>query len=157
MSYTRLMEYVVAAVSFPAQCGTNPAANTSLAPLPSTWLSLCAVVSTVGLMMVVITLVVQGNAVELKERIRCFVTRRGEPAIERYTRHIHLLGTANVYAFAFLDVPKVDSINTATGMGHDGWFHMSDQGPLCSSEECVNFNIGCASSGTESSVLIFNQ
>lgn len=108
-------------------------------------------------MMVIIAIMVQGNAVELEEGIGNFVTRRRKSAIERHACHVRLLGAANVYAFAFLDVSKVDSINTATSMGHDGWLHMSNQGPLRGSEEWVDFDIGRASTGTKSSVLIFDQ
>lgn len=98
--------------------------------------------------MVIITIMVQGNAVELEEGIGSFVARCCKSAIERNACNVRLLGAANVYTLAFLNVSKVDSINTATGMGHNGWLHMSNQGPLRGSEEGVDFDIRRASSGT---------
>lgn len=107
------------------------------------------------MMHIIISIVVQGYAVELEEGICDIASRRGQAAIQRHT--LECPGSAQINTFALLDVAEVDSINPATLVGDNRWFHVSNQSPLCSSEEGMHLDIRSTCASAEPSVLVLDQ
>ena len=78
-------------------------------------------------MVLVVSIVMQRNRVELLERICDLATRRGQVAVQRHTLHLTCvytkalvdLGTAKIDTMTFLDISEVHSVDTAALVGYN--------------------------------------
>lgn len=84
------------------------------------------------LLMVIVTVVVKCDAVELLKRIRNLAHGRGETRVERDALD---LGGSDIYALALLDIAEVGCLNTSTLVRNNRWLHMTQKRPLCGAEE----------------------
>ena len=105
--------------------------------------------------MVIITFVMQRNAVEFQERILNLIAGCSQPAVKRDT--LHSFGPTNIYAIALLHVAEVGGVVALGRVRHDRRLHVSNKRPLRSAEEGMGFDVGRAGPGTQSSVLILDQ
>ena len=96
-------------------------------------------------MLVIVAVVMQGDAVELAEGIIHLRSRRGQAAIQRNTFEPR---PANVHALALLYIAKVDRVSSFRGVGDYGVFHMTYQRPLRRAEEWMRLDVGGASSSS---------
>lgn len=116
----------------------------TLSPMPRSLLSMRRrVVSVIRVM--IISIMMQRDTVELLERINDFPTRRCQATIQRYA--LHGPGVANVHALALLHVAEVDGINAAALVGDDRRLHVANQCPLSRAEEGVHFDVRSACAG----------
>lgn len=95
---------------------------------------------------VFVALVMEGDAVELEERIRNLTAGGGQSAIQRYS--LDVLGPANVYALALLHVAEVGRLRRLGRVGNDGRLHVANKSPLRGAEEGMPFDIRGACPGT---------
>lgn len=105
--------------------------------------------------MVVVTIVVQGDAVELEEGVGNVTARCRQSAIQRHP--LHRPGSRQVDTLALFHVTEVDGIDSSASVGNDGWLHVADQRPLRRPEEWMRLDIRSASSGSQSPVLVFDK
>jgi hypothetical protein len=80
------------------------------------------------LVMRFVTVVMQSHAVELLERIRDLVARRGEAGIQRYTLQL-ARAVADIDTVRLLDVAEVQSVDTAALVGDDWRLRVAEQSP----------------------------
>lgn len=104
-----------------------------------------------------VIVVVECNAVELKEWVCSFVAWSCQSTIQWNTSNVHRPGSADINALALLDVPEIDRVNSMTLVRDNRWLHMANQGPLGCTEEGVGLDVRCAGAGTESSILVLDQ
>lgn len=103
---------------------------------------------------VVVTIVVQCDAVELEEWVRHLVSGRGQTTVQRHT--LHLLSAADIDTFALLDISEIYSIDAAAGMGDDRRLHMSNKSPLRGTEEGMALDVGGTGPDAKSAVLVLD-
>lgn len=114
------------------------------------------------LIMRVLTIMMQRDAVKLLKRIRRLGARRREPAVQRHTLDPpfcpgHGPGPANVDALALLDVAEIDRVDAPALVRDDGRLHVPDQCPLRRAEEGVRLDVGRAGAGAEAAVFVFDE
>jgi hypothetical protein len=63
-----------------------------------------------------IAIMMQRHAIELLKRIRLFLARSAQPAIQRHTLDFERVASANVNAVALLDVTEVDRVNSRAAL-----------------------------------------
>lgn len=90
----------------------------------------------------VVPIVMQGDAVELEERILDLVAGGGQSTVEGDP--LHGPGPANVHAVALLDVAEVGRLVALGRMRHNRGFHVADEGPLRRAEERVGLDVRCS-------------
>lgn len=83
-------------------------------------------------MVVVVAVVVQGDAVELFEWISNLAHGRGKTRIERYALDP---GGSNIYALALLDITEVGCFDALTLVWDNGRLHVTQKCPLSGAEE----------------------
>lgn len=97
---------------------------------------------------VVVTIMMQGDTVELFEWIEYLASRCGEPRIKGHTLHFARADTetlvdsstalrAQIDAVALLDVTKVDRVDAAALIRDDWWLGMAQECPRRCPEEGV--------------------
>ena len=67
------------------------------------------------------------------------------------------LRLAQIHALRFLDVAEVNGVNAAALIGHDGRFHVAEEGPGGGAEEGVRFYVGGAGAGAEAAEFVFDE
>lgn len=92
-----------------------------------------------SLVVIVLVVVVQGDAVEILERIGDYLTHGSSEA----RVHWYTLPPActNIYTSAFFDVPEVDRVNRSSCVGNHWGLHMPQQCPGDRLEEHMTFHI----------------
>lgn len=108
-------------------------------------------------MVIVITIVVQGDAVELEEWVGNITTRCRQSAVQRHPLEIHRPRSGQVDTFAFFHITEVDGIDSSASVRNDGGLHVADQRPLSRPEEWMCFDIRSTSSGSQSPVFVFDE
>ena len=73
-------------------------------------------------MTVFVTIMMQGDTVELFKGVGDFAHWGRKARVERYTLGF---GCADVYTLAFLNISEIWSFNAVTLMGDDRWFRMA--------------------------------
>ncbi len=111
----------------------------------------------VVVMMVVVSIVVQGDAVELLKGINQLTAGCRKTRVQWHPLEMHLASAGKVHALALLDVAEVDRIDPLTLVRDNRRLHMSDESPLGSPEERMRLDVGRARLGAQASVLIFDQ
>ncbi len=57
----------------------------------------------------------------------------------------------------FLDIPEIDSVNSAALVRYYGWFHVAEERPGGGAEESVGFDVRGASAGAETAEFVFYE
>ena len=107
--------------------------------------------------MVVVAVMMQGDAVELEEGVRDFVARGRQSTIQRNSLQVLRSRAADIYTFTLLDVAEVEGVDATSLMRDNGGLHVPNESPLSRSEERVGLDIGGPCPGSKSPVLIFDQ
>lgn len=103
--------------------------------------AICLMHLVVVVMMVILTLMMQCDAVEVNEGICYFTTRCGEARVHWNT--LQSVGT-NINTCTLLEIAEIDCIDSPPLVGYHRWLHVSQQRPGDRFEERVVFNIRSA-------------
>lgn len=104
-----------------------------------------------------VIVVVECNAVELKEWVCSLVAWSCQSTIQWNTSDVHRPSSADINTLALLDIPEIDRVNPMALVRDNRRLHMANQGPLSGSEEGVGLDVRCTGAGTKSSILVLDQ
>lgn len=103
---------------------------------------------------VVVAIVVKSDAVELLKGINNFAHRCGKTRIQR---DASCFRSTDIHTLAFLDVPKVRRLYSASLVWYDGRLRMPQQRPLRWPEKGMCLDIRSASPGAETAKLVLDE
>lgn len=104
-----------------------------------------------------VIVVVECNAVELKEWVCGLVAWSCQSTVQWNTSDVHRPSSTDINALALFDVPEIDRVDSMALVGDNWRLHMANQGPLSCTEEGVGLDVRCAGAGTKSSILVLDQ
>lgn len=98
------------------------------------------------IVVVIIAIMVQRDAVELEEGVCYLVSGSRKATVQRHA--LHRSRSADINAFTLLNVTEVGCFVASQRMRDDRRLHMANKGPLSATEEWVCLDVRCSGTST---------